>query len=113
MLPGRSPLPTANTKYAGDAIEALLERTRELGAESEDLEVNIVGGGNVLREGDIPDKVIESVLGYLKESNLRLRGMRVGGFDRRSAFLDTTTGNVYYTEGSNTTTRLLEHVEHV
>ena len=111
MLPGKSPTEEENTKYAENAIEALLSSTRKLGADIGDLEISLVGGANVLQEGDIPDKVIESVLGYLKEKQLQLKYMRVGGYDRRSAFLDTSSGEVYYTEGDNTTTIVLTKVE--
>lgn len=111
MLPGKSPTSNGNTKYAEDAIEALIDSTKKLGAEITDLEISIVGGANVLQEGDIPDKVRESVLGYLKKLQLRLNCMRVGGIERRSVFLDTTSGEVYYTEGENSTKILLTKIE--
>ena len=113
MLPGKSPSTTGSTKYAEDAIKALLDRTKKPGAEIADLEISIVGGANILREGDIPDKVIESVLGCLKRLHRGLKGMRVGGFERRSVFLDTTSGEVYYTEGENTTKTLLDKIERI
>ena len=113
MLPGKSPSSGNNTKYAEDAIQTLLDSTKKLGAEIGNLEISIVGGGNVLQEGDIPDKVIESVLGYLTTLQLELNGMRVGGIGRRSIFFDTTSGNVYYTEGDNTTKTLLDKIERI
>ena len=111
MLPGKSPSMEKNTKYAEDAIRTLLDDVSELGAELEDLEISLVGGANVLQEGDIPDIVIESVLDYLKQLRLELHCMRVGGIARRSVFLDTTSSRIYYTEGDNTTKTLLNNLE--
>ncbi|MCD6250651.1 MAG: chemotaxis protein CheD [candidate division Zixibacteria bacterium] len=113
MLPGKSHLSNNNTKYANDAIKALLDSVRILGADISNLEISMIGGANVLQDGDVPDKVIESVLGYLKKSHLKLNGMRVGGIERRSAYLDTTSGEVFYTEGDNTTKTLLTKIERI
>ncbi|MEA1981730.1 MAG: chemotaxis protein CheD [candidate division Zixibacteria bacterium] len=112
MLPGKS-LSAKNTKFSADAIESLLESINKLGAKTSDLEISIVGGANVLREGDIPNKVIESVLYYLKKSNLELNNMRVGGVERRSVFLDIESGNVFYTEGNSTKKILLKEIENI
>lgn len=113
MLPGKSPSPNFDTKYAEDAIEALLDSVMKQGAKLRNLEISIVGGANVLQEGDIPDKVINSVLDYLKNLNLELNCMRVGGIERRSLFLDTATGNVYFTEGDNSEKILLTEIERI
>lgn len=110
MLPGKSPSPDNRTKYA---IDVLIYSVKKLGANIENLEISIVGGANVLQEGDIPDKVIESVLGYLKKGNLQLNNMRVGGIQRRSAFFDTATGEIFYTEGDSTSKTLLTSVERI
>ena len=112
MLPGKSPS-VKNTKYAEDAIKALINSVKKLGAIITDLEISVVGGANVLREGDLPDKVIESVLDYLKKSDLELNGMKIGGVERRSVFLDMESGNVFYTEGNNMTKILLSKIEKI
>ncbi len=101
MLPGKSPSTNTNAKYAEDAIESLLASVKKQGANLRDLEISVVGGANVLQEGNIPDKVISSVLDCLMKSNLEVNGMRVGGVERRSVLLDIETGQVYYTEGEN------------
>ncbi len=103
MLPGRSPIGDieSKTKYAEDALDILFNTVKKLNSKISDLEISIVGGANVLQEGDIPDKVIKSVLDYLKKLNIEWNGERVGGTERRSVFLDTTTGKVYYTEGDS------------
>lgn len=107
MLPGPSPSSKINTKYTVDAIDALLDRVTKLGAGINDLEISVVGGANVLQEGDIPDKVTKSVLDYLQQLNLVVNCMRVGGVNRRSVFLETKTGDVYYTESDDPTRILL------
>lgn len=111
MLPGKAPLSQKATKYAENAIESLIDSVKKLGASIEDLDISLVGGANVLREGDIPDRVLESVLGCLKELRLKLSCLRVGGFERRSVFLETASGNVFYTEGNNTSRILLKEIE--
>jgi len=99
MLPGRSPNAESKTKYAEDAIDILFDIIGKLGAKTSDLEVSVVGGANVLQEGDIPDQITDSVLGYLEGLNVRLKAKRVGGTERRSVFLDTTSGRVFFSEG--------------
>lgn len=111
MLPGKCPSYKEKTKYTEDAIESLLDRVNRLGAKSGNLEISLVGGANVLQEGDIPDKVINSVLGYLKKIDLKVKYMRIGGIDRRSVFLDTSTGKVFYTESDNSRKILLTKIE--
>ncbi len=113
MLPGRSPSSKDSTKYVENAIDALMSSVEKLGARTGDLEISIVGGANVLQEGDIPDKVIESVLGCLGGLDMELTRMRVGGNERRSAFLETKSGNVYYTEGESNTRILLTAMERI
>ncbi|MCP4705828.1 MAG: chemotaxis protein CheD [candidate division Zixibacteria bacterium] len=107
MLPGKSPSSKNNTKYAEDSIEALLEWMNKLGATKKNLEISIVGGANVLQEGDIPDKVIKSVLDYLNKLNLKINSKRIGGIKRRSLYFNTETGDVHYTEGDDSKKILL------
>jgi len=104
MLPGRSLKgeSESRTKYAEDALDVLFDAVKRLGVKTSDLEISVVGGANVLQEGDIPDKVVESVLDYLKIVNVEWNKKRVGGTERRSVFLDTTSGRIFYSEGDNT-----------
>ena len=111
MLPGQSPKTKNDTKYAKNAIEALFDSARKLGANIADLEISMIGGANVLGEGDIPDKVIDSVLGCLKNRHLEPSKMRVGGTVRRSAFLDISTGRVLFTEGESLAQESLKGME--
>ena len=103
MLPGRSLKGDgeSKTKYAEDALDILFNNIKKLSVKTSDLEISIVGGANVLQEGDIPDKVIKSVLDYLKKLNIEWNSKRVGGTERRSVFLDTTSGKVLFTEGDS------------
>lgn len=109
MLPGRSIATESEsrTKYTEDAIDVLFEAFRKLGSENCDLEISIVGGANVLREGNIPKKVTKSVKDYLKKLNLGWQKERIGGTERRSVFLDTATGTVFYSEGDQPAQELL------
>ena len=103
MLPGRSPKRDGKdkTKYAEDAIDILLDTAKEVGAGKEDLEVNVVGGANVLGEGSISEEVVGSALGYLKKLGIEPRKKRLGGAQRRSVSLDIESGRIFYTEGDS------------
>ncbi len=55
MLPGRAPEnkePEEKTKYAGDAIEAMISQMAELGSKKDNIEVVLAGGANVLERED-------------------------------------------------------------
>ncbi len=113
MLPGKSLTGENSNKFAENAIYNLLDLIEAQGAVIASLEISIVGGANVLQEGDIPDKVIDSVLGYLMKLDIKLKYMRVGGILRRSVFLHTKTGDVYYTEGNDMHKKLLHKMERI
>ncbi|MBU8932989.1 MAG: chemotaxis protein CheD [candidate division Zixibacteria bacterium] len=108
MLPGRSMKTESEnrTKYAEDAVDTVLEAVTKLGTDTDNLEICVVGGANVLQEGDISDKVTKSVKDYLKEIGLRWDKERVGGIERRSVFLDVESGQVFITEGEGTANEL-------
>lgn len=103
MLPGRSPKGDgeSKTKYAESALDKLFNTVKKLSVKTSDLEISIVGGANILQEGNIPDKVAKSVLDYLKKLNIEWNSKRVGGTERRSVFLDITSGKVLFTEGDS------------
>lgn len=104
MLPGRSPgkKTIEKTKYAADAIDAIVSKMSRLGSKKGDIEVALVGGGNVLnREDDtICQANIESATQSLKEKNIPVRAQVVGGTVRRSVSLDVERGIIFYTEGN-------------
>lgn len=109
MLPGRAPNGAKHpTRYAADAIEQMLAWMQRFGAAVEAIEVGLVGAGNVLR---YPDDVIcrdniESVTRVLAEKRIPVRASHLGGFDRKSAMLDTETGRFSYTQGDGPVTVL-------
>lgn len=111
MLPGRAPLdkkPPDKTKYAFDAIEAMLSRMSQLGSKTDDIEVVMAGGGNVLNRKDdtICKENIESAMELLKKKHLKIKAQAVGGTNRRSVSLDIERGIVYYSEGNGSETQL-------
>lgn len=102
MLPGKAPRQfLEKTKYAFDAIEKMLDQMLEAGSNPNDIEVCLVGAGNVLeKENDtICDANIESVTGILKEKNIPVKASVLGGTERKGVILDTETGIISYTEG--------------
>ncbi len=104
MLPGRAPLKkeSEKTKYAADAIDAILNKMARLGSKTEDIEVALVGGANVLDREDnsICEDNIESVLELLAKKGLEIRARALGGTNRRSVSLDIERGIVSYSEGN-------------
>lgn len=103
MLPGISPekSKTPKTRYAFNAIEDMIERMINLGAEEENIEVCVVGGSNVLKRKDdtICQANINSVLKILSEKNMKIIAKSVGGTQRRSVLFDTKTSEVYHSIG--------------
>ena len=105
MLPGRAPADkelSEKTKYAADAIDAIVSKVSQLGSQQDDLEVTLVGGGNVLNRADdtICKDNIESILELLRKKHLKVRAQAVGGTNRRSVCLDIGRGIVSYSEGN-------------
>lgn len=108
MLSGRSSSRTSEErpKYAEDAIDVLLDTAKKLGAGKEDLEINLVGGANVLGEGSISKEVLGSALDYLKKLGIEPKKKRIGGTQRRSVSLDIESGRIFYTEADSATEEL-------
>lgn len=102
MLPGIAPQQSLEkTKYAFDGIEQLLNQMFETGASTDEIEVCLVGAGNVLQKEDdaICDANIESVTGILKEKSIPVMVSALGGTKRKSVFLDVEDGSISYTDG--------------
>lgn len=110
MLPGRAPAKkrVAKMKYAANAIDAMVGKMAHLGSKTSDIEVVLVGGGNILkREDDTICKAnLESALELLREKGVKLRAQAVGGTVRRSVSLDVERGIVSYTEGDGAEVQL-------
>jgi len=111
MLPGSAPAdkqPSEKTKYAADAIDAMVGQMARLGSRNDDIEVAIVGGGNILNRKDdtICKDNIESALELLREKHLKVRAQAVGGTSRRGVSLDIDSGVVFYAEGDGSEMQL-------
>ena len=67
MLPGSAPAGEDNrrTRYAVDAIDELIERMGASGASRDDIEICLVGGGNVLKRED--DLICGNIIGSVTE----------------------------------------------
>ncbi len=104
MLPGRAPAKKSveKTKYTANSIDAIISKMSKLGSKKDDIEVVLVGGGNILnREDDtICKDNIESALKLLSEKQLKVKAQAVGGTARRSVSLDVEHGIVSYAEGN-------------
>ncbi len=103
MLPGKAPESKSfeKTKYASDAIDEMLHEMSLKGSIMEDIEVCLVGGGNVLEKED--DTVcrdnINSTSQILREKNIPIKATVLGGTKRKGVFLNVKNGCVSYTEG--------------
>jgi len=102
MLPGSAPEKTSErTKYAADAIDEMIEKMTRAGSNRDDVEVCLVGAGNVLKKKDdtICRDNIASTTQLLKEKHIPVRSMLLGGVERKGVFLDVESGSISYTEG--------------
>ncbi len=111
MLPGRVPekkISEPKTRYMANAIEAMIEGMTSLGAKVSDIQVFLVGGGNVLERNDdtICEHNIESAKKLLKENDLELTAHALGGVLRRTISFDVGLGTVRYTEGDSSEKQL-------
>jgi len=111
MLPGRAPAGKkrgVKTRYAADAIDAMLTQMTQLGSKTDDIKVVLAGGGNVLGRKDdtICKDNVESVLELLLQKQLSVQAQAVGGTARRSVSLDVERGIVFCTEGNGSKMQL-------
>lgn len=102
MLPGTAPKKTLEkTRYAADAIDEMINMMTQAESKKSDIEVCLVGGGNVLKKKDdaICKDNIESTTRILKEKNIPVRASALGGTRRKSVFLDIENGSISFAEG--------------
>jgi C4-dicarboxylate-specific signal transduction histidine kinase/chemotaxis receptor (MCP) glutamine deamidase CheD len=104
MLPGESPANDAElsrTRYALDAITAMLDAIAVKGGARKDIEVCLVGGANVLQRHDdtIGKDIAFSIAGILRKQNIPISAAALGGIHRRSVRLDVEKGTVSCCEG--------------
>ena len=105
MLPGRAPkdADSERTRYAADAIDEMINRMTRTGANQCDLEVCLVGAGNVLKKQDdtICKDNIESTTELLGKKHIPVRAAVLGGTERKCISLDVETGSIFYKEGDS------------
>ncbi len=102
MLPGKAPEKILEkTKYAEDAIDGMIGRMLTKGSKHSNIEVCLVGGGNVLkRKNDtICEANIESVTQVLRKKKISVKSKVLGGTERKSVFMDIENGRISYSEG--------------
>lgn len=103
MLSGKSPAKEKfKTKYAFNAINELFNKMRIMGAAGKYEKVFIVGGGNILKlkNNDICEENIGSIIELLKDKGIHIHAKAVRGTKRRSVSLDIHNKVVYFSEGS-------------
>lgn len=105
MLPGKSYKTHTlhKNRYAVDTIDNLLSKLHQFGVQSENIEICLAGGANVLKkENDtIAKELTISILKIIGEKKLKIRATSLGGFERRTASLNPKTGVAYYTIGDS------------
>lgn len=105
MLPGRAPkdADSERTRYAADAIDEMINRMTRTGANQCDLEVCLVGAGNVLEKQNdtICKDNIESTTELLTKKHIPVRAAVLGGTERKCISLDVETGSIFYKEGDS------------
>ena len=114
MLPGRARDKTKEkTRYAEDAVDVLIGIMEGFGVVHEDVEVCLVGAGNVLEKKDdtICQSNIDSVIEIMKDKNIPVRASVLGGVKRKSVVMDVEYGKVTYTEGDGRETFLWQYGE--
>lgn len=100
MLPGRAEKtsPAEKNRYAENAIDDLLDEVAGLGADIASLQVSLVGGADLIGDGNIHIQVRDSVMRYLEYLHITPAAQRLGGACARSVWMDLAEGNIYYTE---------------
>ena len=105
MVPGVAPEGKIfqRTRYAADAIDKMVDRMAEQGANTGAIEACLVGGGNVLKRKDdtICSDNIASVVGILMERCIKIQAKDLGGTMRRSISMDVGKGTVHYMVGDS------------
>lgn len=104
MFPCHAPEQSSEkTKYAADGIEQMLDQMLGLGSNIDNVEVCLVGAGNMLRKEDdtICADNTKSVTTILGERLIPVRASVLGGCKRKSVLLDVETGNISYIEGDD------------
>ena len=111
MLPDKSPKGN-NNRYAENAITNLIDEFKNLGASKTNIEICLIGGANVLRKenNNIANQLIISVYDILKKKKLNVIASSLGGYERRTAKLDLSSGIVNFTVGNSLENKLYQFI---
>jgi len=105
MLPGasRDPDPSLRTKYAEDAMQEMMRKMAALGADGSRVRVCLIGGANVLGNGDDSPgaEIVRSLNEILDRMGLAVVATEVGGMQRRSCTFDLPRRRVTCTVGDS------------
>ena len=100
MLPGRAPkdADSKRTRYAADAIDEMINRMTRTGANQCELEVCLVGAGNVLKKQDdtICKGNIESTTELLKKKHIPVRAAALGGTERKGVLFQISLNRIVH-----------------
>ncbi|NPD48402.1 hypothetical protein, partial [Lentimicrobium sp. S6] len=98
-------------KYAENAITNLLSELSKLGSSKQNIEICLVGGANVLRkENDtVANNLILNIFEITEQKKLTVKETSLGGYERRSATLNLSSGLVSFTVGDSTEKKLYEY----
>jgi chemotaxis protein CheD len=102
MLPGSAPEESSEAnRYAANAIEEMIGMMVKAHSQKSDIEVCLVGAGNVLQKDDdiICQANTESITQLFAAENIPIRATALGGFERKSVFLCVESGNISYRKG--------------
>ena len=116
MLPGKAREDTKErTRYAEDAVDELLGIMEGFGVDQSNIEVCLVGAGNVLEKEDdtICQSNIDSVVGIMEEKNIPVRASVLGGIKRKSVIMDVASGKVTYIEGDGSEIFLWQYGDNI
>jgi chemotaxis protein CheD len=98
MLPLWNGKGLASPKYGNIAIKKLYEKMLELGCNKKNLSAKIFGGGDILQPAayqfNIGGRNIEIAKEYMKELNIPVAAISVGGANGRRIVFDTQKGTV-------------------
>jgi chemotaxis protein CheD len=98
MLPLWNGKELASPKYGNIAIKKLYEKMIDLGCQKKNLQAKIFGGGDILQstsyQFNIGERNIEIAREYLKELNIPVKGMSVGGANGRKILFDSHKGSI-------------------
>ena len=108
MLPGKSPKGN-NNRYAENAITNLIDELKKMGVSEKNIEICLVGGANVLRKenDNIANSLVISITKTLEKKKFAVMASSLGGYERRTAKLDLSSGIVTFTVGDSEENQLL------